>query len=398
MQVDAAAALAYLRISGRPLARLGQIPLKGLLALLIRNIKVDDDVVFRELDVVQLAGVQGGQLCPDTLPFVTGRAFSACILGGAVGAVLVKRRSLPLHKVDGGVRGRHRLVLRRLFLKFFRPKPAVIVPNAGPVPHAEPLLVTPEVVLQLLLKYHAGDGVGHLGVLAVDLIHLPGRLQGHAIVPFEHMIGVHDEVIKVIGGPHHGDGNIIVVVVRVLQIDLLTVIGNAAQLKGDLPGQPPVLVRRNLVPGGRHVDQPSDDTGFRVRNLDRLVGSHDEEGLKAVGVGGAELFVDSHHLVGHQRIDAGVVLDAGEVAVMLNGHQRIGAEGLQSKGVAGGAQVLGAEAGVVSLEELHDHIDDGALSGAHRSVEDQKLLQLLGLPGNDSPDAPLDLVPLLGRI
>ena len=98
MQVDAAATLAYLRISGRPLARLGQIPLKGLLALLVRNIKVDDDVVFRELDVVQLAGVQGGQLCPDTLPFVTGRAFSACILGGAVGAVLVKRRSLPLTK------------------------------------------------------------------------------------------------------------------------------------------------------------------------------------------------------------------------------------------------------------------------------------------------------------
>ena len=28
-----------------------------------------------------------------------------------------------------------------------------------------------------------------------------------------------------------------------------------------------------------------------------------------------------------------------------------------------------AEAGVVSLEELHDHIDDGALSGAHRSIE-----------------------------
>ena len=83
---------------------------------------------------------------------------------------------------------------------------------------------------------------------------------------------------------------------------------------------------------------------------------------------------------------------------MLNGHQRIGAEGLQGKGVAGGAQVLGAEAGVVSIEELHDHIDDGALSGAHRSVEDQKLLQLLGLPGNDSPDAPLDLVPLLRRI
>ena len=70
---------------------------------------------------------------------------------------------------------------------------------------------------------------------------------------------------------------------------------------------------------------------------------------------------------------------------MLNGHQRIGAEGLQSKGVAGGAQVLGAEAGVVSLEELHDHIDDGALSGAHRSVEDQKLCSFLDSPVTIAP-------------
>ena len=98
MQVDAAATLAYLRISGRPLARLGQIPLKGLLALLVRNIKVDDDVVFRELDVVQLAGVQGGQLCPDTLPFVTGRAFSACILGGESAQSLSNAEACPSTK------------------------------------------------------------------------------------------------------------------------------------------------------------------------------------------------------------------------------------------------------------------------------------------------------------
>lgn len=47
MQVDAAAAFTHLRIGCRPLARLFQIPLKGLSALVIRNIKVDDDVVLK---------------------------------------------------------------------------------------------------------------------------------------------------------------------------------------------------------------------------------------------------------------------------------------------------------------------------------------------------------------
>ena len=60
MQVDAAAAFTHLRIGRRPLARLFQIPLKGLSALVIRNIKVDDDVVLRHFDIVKFCGVDGG--------------------------------------------------------------------------------------------------------------------------------------------------------------------------------------------------------------------------------------------------------------------------------------------------------------------------------------------------
>ena len=49
-----------------------------------------------------------------------------------------------------------------------------------------------------------------------------------------------------------------------------------------------------------------------------LVGSHDEESLESVGVGRAKFLVDGHHLVRHQTVDAGVVLNTRKIAVMLN--------------------------------------------------------------------------------
>ena len=62
MQVNAAAAFAEFRIGQRPLACLLDIPFKGLVAVFIRNIKVDYDMVFRKLDVMELGGVQIMQL------------------------------------------------------------------------------------------------------------------------------------------------------------------------------------------------------------------------------------------------------------------------------------------------------------------------------------------------
>ena len=400
MQVDAAAALTHLRIGRRPLARLLQIPFKGFSTLLVRNIKVDDDMVLRQFDIVKFCGVEGGQLGGDLFPLSPGRTLVIGILGQAVGAIPVEGRGLALHKVDDGMGGflSHRFFLRSLLLELLRPKPAVIVPNAGAVSQAEPLLVAPEVVLQLLLKYHAGNRVGHLGVIAVGLIHLPGRLQRYPVLLLEHMIGIHHEVVEIIGGPHHGDRNIIVVVVRVLQIHLLAVIGNAAQFKGDLLGQRPVLRRGHLVSRGGHIDQPPDDARLGVRDLHRLVGAHDQKCLEPVGIGRTKLFVDRHHLMGDQAVDPGVVLNTGKVTIMLDRHQRIGPECFQSEGVAGGTQILGIETGVVALEKLLDHIDDRALSRSHRTVEHQEFLNPLGLPGNDGPDAPLDFVALLGRI
>ena len=58
MQMNAASAFADLRIGRRPFARFGQIAFKAFVALVVRNIKVDDDVILRKFDVVEAAGLK----------------------------------------------------------------------------------------------------------------------------------------------------------------------------------------------------------------------------------------------------------------------------------------------------------------------------------------------------
>ena len=58
--MDTPTTLADLGIGRRPLTRLCQVQVKALIAILIRNIKVDDDMVLRHLDIVELRGIQQG--------------------------------------------------------------------------------------------------------------------------------------------------------------------------------------------------------------------------------------------------------------------------------------------------------------------------------------------------
>ena len=86
-------------------------------------------------------------------------------------------------------------------------------------------------------------------------------------------------------------------------------IGDAAELEGNLLGESSILVGRYFIASWRYIDQSADDAGFSVRNLHRLVSAHDEERLEPVGVSRSELLVDGHHLMGHQAVDAGVILN-----------------------------------------------------------------------------------------
>ena len=56
--MDTLTTLADLGIGRRPLTRLCLVQVKALIAILVRNIKVDDNMVLRHLDIVEFRGIQ----------------------------------------------------------------------------------------------------------------------------------------------------------------------------------------------------------------------------------------------------------------------------------------------------------------------------------------------------
>ena len=199
---------------------------------------------------------------------------------------------------------------------------------------AEPLAVVAEVVLQLLLKGTLAERICYFGLLVIGLIHFPGGLEGSPVLPLEHMVRVDDEVVEVIGGPQHGNRNIIVVVARVVQIYFLTVVSDRSKLELDLLHNGFVLIRVQLIAGGRDVNQPPDQARLGVRNPHRLVGAHKEESLKAACIGRFEFLVHCHQLMGDQTVEPGIILNARQIPVVLDGHEGIAPECLQGECVA----------------------------------------------------------------
>ena len=117
----------------------------------------------------------------------------------------------------------------------------------------------------------------------------------------------------------------------VLLVYLLAVPCNASQLKVHLRYKVTVLFCRDLFAGRFHIDQSSDQARFCIRDLNGLIGAQKHETLELTGILAAELLVHQHGLVGYQRVQPGVVLDAGKVTVVLDRDQRVRFERLQRK-------------------------------------------------------------------
>ena len=78
--------------------------------------------------------------------------------------------------------------------------------------------------------------------------------------------------------------------------------GDVAQLKFNLLHQRPVLFDGDLLSGRGYVNQPPDQAAFGIRNLDGLVGAHEEEGVEFSRVGSLEFFINRHPLMGNQAV------------------------------------------------------------------------------------------------
>ena len=280
--MDTLTTLADLGIGWRPLTRLCQVQVKALIAVLVRNIKVDDDMVLRHLDIVEFRGIQLRKSLRDFFPFLRGRFFRCGILSRTVRTIFVECGycSIKLNQPSCGLR----LINDGLFLKFFSSEATVIAPNTSSIFHTEALCVVMEIVLQLFLERSLAEGVRDLCFLIIGLIHLPSSLEGRSVFTLEDWVGINDVVVEVIGGSQHSNRNITVVVSGIFQINLLTVVSNRAKFKRDVLHDGLVLVRLDLISCWGNINQTSNQTGFSVRNTNRFVCAHKEESLKTVGV------------------------------------------------------------------------------------------------------------------
>ena len=96
MQVDACTGFAQFCIGPRPFACCFEVSFKGLLAVIPRNIKVDDNVVLRHLQIMQPARVQIGQFRAHIFPFLGRCAIFVGVLGRQVFANIIQNRVLHL--------------------------------------------------------------------------------------------------------------------------------------------------------------------------------------------------------------------------------------------------------------------------------------------------------------
>ena len=337
-------------------------------------------------------GVQLRELSRDLFPLL-GRSFiGRGILREAIGTLPVKYRfcGVKLNEFWLLFLGRD---TDKQILELFRPKPAVVIADTGSVVKGRAIIIRPEIVFQFLLKRPLAQWIGDLRLLIVGFIHLPGCFQRYAVLLLEHRVAVHHKVIEVVGGPQHGDRDVIVIVAGVFLVDLLTVVGNRAELEVDLLHDCPVFRSWQFVSRWGDVDEPSDQARFGVRNLDGLICADEQKALEAVGVDRLELLIHRHLLVGNQTVQTGIVLNARQFSVMLNGYQR--AKRFQRKYITGRPKRLRLKGLVVALKEFLDDVEHRRLTRTGLAIQHHELLELLGLTADNGANSPLNLVTLL---
>ena len=188
----------------------------------------------------------------------------------------------------------------RFLLELFRLETAVVASDALATVRVDPLLVIAEVVHQFFLEYSPGTHVRNIRARAEIFIHFPSHLQRYAIFLLEDIVAVFHKVVHVIRSAQHANGNIIVIGMFVILVDITTVPCNSTKLKVDLRDQLLVLLSWHLIASGFHIDQTPNNTRLRIGDAHRVVCAKDEKALEAVLVGRLKLFVDRHGLVRDQ--------------------------------------------------------------------------------------------------
>ena len=263
---------------------------------------------------MKLRGIQITKSSSNFIPATTWSFIFGSILRWIIGSLPVKyRRDLfkraPEQKFVGLFLLSWRIVGHTTIFEFLGSKTRVITSNAVSIFGAEALRILSKIISEFFAKGSLRHRIWNLSFFAIGLIHFPCRLHSCSILLFEYRIGIGHEIIEIVGCSEHCNRNIIIIIVRIGQENILTASGNCSKLKGNLLNCHAVLLCRKFISGRGNVDQTPDKTRFGIGNLNRLIGPHKKEALEAVAVTRFELLIDDHALMRHQTIKSGIILN-----------------------------------------------------------------------------------------
>ena len=147
-----------------------------------------------------------------------------------------------------------------------------------------------------------------------------------------------------------------------------------------------------------NIDKTANDSGFCIRDLNRLVGTHDKKCVNPSLIAGLELLVHCHIFMGNDSVQLRIILDVRQIAIMFNSDKRVSSEGLSGELVVAIRNRRSFKRRNVLLEQPLDDVDDSRLSSAARSIKNQKLLDRLRISRHDGTDCPLNLGTVLRRV
>ena len=121
-----------------------------------------------------------------------------------------------------------------LFFFFFENislKTAIIATKSSAISIRKSVTVVPKVILKFFLEFHLRRCVWNFCFFTIVLIHFPSSFKSYTIIFFKDMIIVDYKVVKVVRRTHHLDRNIIIIIIRVVQIYIQTFISNSTKFK-----------------------------------------------------------------------------------------------------------------------------------------------------------------------
>ena len=110
-------------------------------------------------------------------------------------------------------------------------------------------------------------------------------------------------------------------------------LGNCPQLKIHLGNKRLIPLGRHLFSGGINVNQSTNKTRLSVRDLDRFVRTHEQEGVDLRRIARLVLLIHRHFFVRRDRVQLGIVFDLAQVAVVLNRYERVVLEDFGGEGI-----------------------------------------------------------------